>query len=152
MLQQFMQAALEGTKEMLSTMMFLEGEETGDIPQHIDISGVVSFTGEVVSGIVAISLDRKTAGALVAQMLGMTPEEVDNESLKDGVGEMINIIAGQMKVHFSDTSHGFEISLPSIIQGEDHKLELFHGKEVDYRAIATELGTIKISIWLSSDK
>ncbi len=150
MLQKFMQSALDGTREMLSTMMFLECEETADFPQHIDISGLVSFTGQSVAGIVAISLNSTTARALVAQMLGMEPDEVDDESLKDGVGEMINIIAGQMKVLFSDTPHDFDISLPSIIQGKNHKLELFHGKEVDYKAISTDLGVIKISIWMSS--
>jgi flagellar motor switch protein FliN/FliY len=57
-------------------------------------------------------------------MLGMEVDEVDNEEeLKDVLGELANIISGNLKSDFLDADLACVISTPSITRGSDFKIE-----------------------------
>jgi flagellar motor switch protein FliN/FliY len=61
---------------------------------------------------------------VTAAMLGMEVDEVDNEEeLKDVLGELANIISGNLKSDFLDADLACVISTPSITRGSDFKIE-----------------------------
>jgi chemotaxis protein CheX len=54
-------------------------------------------------------------------MLQMELHEL-NADVCDGVGEIINMIAGQAKSLLAKTKYRFNISIPSVVSGIDHEI------------------------------
>jgi len=89
-----------------------------DDDQSNDIIGVIGLTG-TAQGTVALKFPVKTALTVVGRMVGTEFKEVDT-SIADGVGELVNIIAGNAKVKFK--GHKISISLPTVVRGGVYKL------------------------------
>jgi flagellar motor switch protein FliN/FliY len=83
----------------------------------------VHYAGEVV-GTLSLHMSHDFAVIVTAAMLGMEVDEVDNEEeLKDVLGELANIISGNLKSDFLDADLACVISTPSITRGSDFKIE-----------------------------
>ena len=92
---------------------FMEKESQADW----DISAVIGFTGEA-RGAVVISMKQQMAIKLTAAITGSEHKTVDDDVV-DAVGELVNIIAGNVKQGLED-SFRLVISLPTIIRGKEH--------------------------------
>ena len=84
-----------------------------------DISGIIGLSGEV-QGAVAISLKEDTAFKITESLTGIKHSYIDSD-VTDAVGEIINIITGNVKNIFED-KYRSKISLPSIIKGKSHSI------------------------------
>jgi len=84
-----------------------------------DISGVIGLSGEV-NGAVALSLKEATAFRLTKILTGKDHTHVDSD-VTDVVGEVINIITGNVKSVFED-KYRIKISMPSIVKGKSHTI------------------------------
>ena len=82
-----------------------------------DISGIIGLTGEAI-GAVAISMKQETALKITGLLTGDNHSEIDDE-VTDAVGEIINIIAGNVKKYLEEMFK-LVISLPTIVRGKDH--------------------------------
>jgi chemotaxis protein CheX len=83
-----------------------------------DISGLIALTGEV-RGLVAISMKKSTAEKITARLTGLS--DVSNADMTDAVGELVNIIAGNVKKNLEDMFH-ILISLPKVVTGMAHQV------------------------------
>lgn len=120
---------IEATKETFNTMLSLHVRRKEvfikqDYQMFGDFSGVIGLSG-TTTGTCALSLPADLAHRAVRAML-MIPqtEELPETDVRDGVGELINMIAGGAKARLSRTSYKFNITLPTIISGGLH--EVFH--------------------------
>lgn len=86
------------------------------------IVGSVSFAGEVM-GSVRIYLSDRFAGLLAAAMLGMETAEIDDDEVIDVVGEVSNMIGGDLKSKLCDSGLPCELSIPTTIRGSDFRIE-----------------------------
>jgi chemotaxis protein CheX len=84
-----------------------------------DISGIIGLSGEA-SGAVAISLKDATAIKITELMTGTEHTSLDAE-VTDVMGEIINIITGNVKKYIEDEFR-VKISLPAIVKGEAHSI------------------------------
>jgi len=84
-----------------------------------DISGIIGLSGEA-NGAVAISIREETAFKLTNILTGKEYTTIDRE-VTDMLGEIVNIIAGNVKVVF-EKKHRIKISMPSIIKGKSHSI------------------------------
>jgi chemotaxis protein CheX len=109
-------------------------------PPLASISGIVNVSGRA-HGQVALTFPRETASLLVAEMIGVEVDEVDDEMLSDGVGEMANIVVGKAKAELSETDYAFQMSLPRVVADST---EATPGEACHYE---TELGSF--SMYLS---
>ncbi|MBU1220452.1 chemotaxis protein CheX [Myxococcota bacterium] len=125
----YLKAATDGTVEMLSMMMGIDADSvTITMDKSLDnpfISGIISFFHNEHKGIIGIRFRKDGACILVSQMLGMEKDEVDEETLQDGIGEIANIVSGQVKNLLQSPQSSFVISLPSIIIGINHQISSF---------------------------
>ncbi len=140
-----------GIIDMASMMLGVEvevGEESEDIPEPI-VSGLINLDGEDARGQVAMSFPKETAVKMVAAMLGFEEDEVDEEALSDGTGEMVNIVAGYAKGKLSETQYKFQLSLPTIVGGPAHNVKLFRGKKTQQARMKTELGDFGLTVWMA---
>jgi chemotaxis protein CheX len=81
-----------------------------------DISGLIALTGEA-KGLVAISMKTATASK-IASILTRLPEP-PAAVIADAIGEVVNIIAGNVKKHLEEMFK-IIISLPTVIRGKAH--------------------------------
>jgi chemotaxis protein CheX len=112
----------EVTLDLFKSMMGLPVSEGPmvDLPKNPEDLGmdIVAFIGISGSraGMVGVyssgSLARRIAGAL----LGETPAEV-NDEVRDGFGEVANIVAGNLVTWLCDMGESVQLSLPSVIVG-----------------------------------
>jgi chemotaxis protein CheX len=82
-----------------------------------DISGVIGLSGEA-KGAVAISMKTETAIKLTEILTGIKHEYMDSDVV-DAVGELVNIIAGNVKKDLEEMFR-LVISLPTIVRGKAH--------------------------------
>ncbi len=142
---------IDGVTEMMSAMLGLPCDQCGPEGIERDVSGIIGFAGQT-AGQMTLSFPMETARQLVAEMLGMDTEEIDEELLKDGVGEMANIVAGNAKARLQDTSFHFQMGLPSIVVGRNHSVDLFKGAESETVMFATDFGLFEMHITLVPHK
>ena len=85
--------------------------------------GSVSFAGDAV-GLISIHVTYQFSRLMAAVMLDMDVNDVDNESdVNDVIGELSNIVGGNLKSIFSDVGLRCELSTPSITRGSGFKIE-----------------------------
>jgi chemotaxis protein CheX len=86
-----------------------------------DISGVMGLTGHA-SGAVVISLPARMACSVVGKMLGEAPPAEINDNVRDGVGELVNMVAGHAKAALAESKYHFVLSLPVVVTGRGHEI------------------------------
>ena len=96
---------------VFSTMMQMEIKRTSlalkkNDKLFGDITAVIGLAGSG-SGSVMISFPAELAGFIVAKMLGCEPVSLNKLDVKDGIGEIVNMVAGAAKASFGDTKYKF---------------------------------------------
>ena len=113
--------------EVFDTMLSMKVQPSDTVPV-IDfaggaIVGSVSFAGKVM-GNVSLRLSSVFARILTAAMLGMESDEIEGEDqVNDVIAEMSNMIGGSLKSRLCDSGFACEISIPSVTDGNDFKIE-----------------------------
>lgn len=88
-------------------------------PQNLnEVSGIIGLAGET-TGSVVLSFSRDTAIKIISIFAGHTYQALGSDVL-DGVGELINIVAGNAKKDLIEFK--IVISLPGVITGNDYRI------------------------------
>jgi chemotaxis protein CheX len=114
--------------ETLSMMTGLEIEpgRPFEKPEDLDggdISSVIGFGGDQVTGCLVFHFPLQAALALYEAMMGENPGEL-NAEVRDGIGELANIVLGSAKTAFSHRELDFQISIPTVVIGQGHRVRL----------------------------
>lgn len=139
----FIESVMETFEQMLDTKVEMgkPGISVKDsgIP---DIIGVIGLSG-TAQGIAALTLPVTTALKIVSKMVGMEFRSIDS-SIIDGVGELINIIAGNAKGKYS--GHKISISLPTVVRGSIHKMSKMENAVFLMVPFVSELGEFSLMV------
>ncbi|MBF0245350.1 MAG: chemotaxis protein CheX [Planctomycetes bacterium] len=116
---------IEATIMALETMAMLKPKRTkvylkNNATVNGDISGIMGLTGEV-DGSIVVTFAAETACKVVGSMLGVKFDSI-NDEVKDGIQEVVNLIAGQAKAKLSGTKFHFKISIPTCVTGKNHEI------------------------------
>jgi len=121
--------------ELFDTMLDMEATPF-DVQEVLPVDGrciigALSFAGEVI-GNIDIQLNDQASRLVTAAMLGMEPEDIeDDEEIKDVVREVCNIVGGNLKSGFEDVGLQCVISTPSITSGDDFEIETLNMDRYD---------------------
>lgn len=113
--------------EVFSTMLEMKARpEESDQPvaQPISIDGVcggVSFTG-AMTGVLYLNLSDQTAKVSTNKVLGGSCL-IDDDAVNDVVGELTNMITGNLKSKMADKGFSCRLSIPTVMRGHDVHLE-----------------------------
>ncbi len=88
-----------------------------------DVTGIIGLSNDHIKGSMAITFPEELGKEVVANMLAIAPEDISEEELKDGLGEITNMVAGDLNNRIGNI---FKLSLPSVITGKDHLVSLTH--------------------------
>ncbi len=125
----------------------VEEKENGVTPPH-DLSGIIAFSGPM-EGMLTLHLNKKLAAQMTSLLLGF---EVDESSpdVSDAVGEITNILAGNFKTELGQlTGKSIEISIPSVIRGQQYEVESLSGTKTNQYIFHTSDGdafAIKLTV------
>ncbi len=115
-------ALVAATNELATTSLGLaEGEvvSTGSTLPEIPYGSFVGLTGETKSVQIGLAASREDCMTLARAMFCMGPEEdLSEEDLADALGEMVNVLAGGVKVRLKDLVENFNIGLPIVVHGK----------------------------------
>jgi len=112
---------IKGAQDVFSTMLMvdLESEDIllnkqGEIQSNL--TSMIGLGGGI-RGVLAIHCPAKVAKAITSGFLGMEVLELD-EDVKDAIGEIANMIAGNLKVAYATIAVNIELAIPTSIVGE----------------------------------
>jgi chemotaxis protein CheX len=86
------------------------------------VTAVVGFGG-LLGGACVFRSGISAAKKIVAHMTGMEFEEVD-DTVKDGIGEICNMLAGAWKSKVPDLAANCCLSIPAVITGRDYTIHV----------------------------
>jgi chemotaxis protein CheX len=86
------------------------------------VTAVVGFGG-ALSGACVFRCDARTAMSVAAHMTGMEFQEID-DTVKDGIGEICNMLAGAWKGKVPELAANCGLSVPAVITGRDYNLHV----------------------------
>ena len=123
---EYAQHIIDATQEIFSTMIMLDvspGEpfERSNEPLKNSISGIIGLTGKS-RGLLGIHLPDSLALAITTAFLGMEVEEID-EDVRDAIGELANMLAGNLKATLDPKGGEIQLSMPSAIHGEEYSID-----------------------------
>lgn len=136
---------VSSVKECFSVTLGVELSESDDLkqpnPENCLICSI-GFTGKLEGSVAVIIVD-KVACLIVGKMLGMEFSVIDAD-VKDGFGEMGNMIAGGLKNRLSQSGETCNISVPTTIIGKN--LEISFPKDVTKIAKSFKGGEIELGV------
>jgi chemotaxis protein CheX len=120
------QNIIAATTEVFSTMLMMEVSPENPLPERVkayqkSISGMVGMTG-VFKGMLAIHALDQVAMAITTNFLGLDVDSLDDD-VKDAFGELANMLAGSIKATLSDNSRDIQLSIPSVVCGEEYSID-----------------------------
>lgn len=108
--------------EVFSTMLQLEaiadeGDDASPPPIHISgVSGQVSFTGKM-TGTLYQNFSEKLSVACAGRILGGNGATLSEAEINDVVGELTNMVTGNLKSKMADKGFNCTLSIPTVIRG-----------------------------------
>ncbi len=138
---------ITGTREVFSTMLMveLESEEVA-LDHKCDIqSNLTSMIGlgGGIRGLLAIHCPSAIAKAITGAFLGMEVEEIDDD-VKDAIGEIANMVAGNLKISYAKMDINIELAIPTSIVGDS----FYVGGIADAKRIVVPLKMADEKFWV----
>jgi chemotaxis protein CheX len=123
---------IAATKEVFSTMVMMDLEDAYPLREpvtrfHCSITGMVGLAG-TYTGILSVHCQQAFALRITSNMLGMDVEEI-GEDVNDALGEIANMLGGHVKQVFSKGGLDLNLSIPTVITGEDYSVNCMADKD-----------------------
>jgi len=114
---------------MLGMRMVLAPLEPEVMNGEPHVAGAVGFIGRL-TGVVYIYTTASFARHITGVLLGLTDAEVEgDEMINDAMGEMANMLVGQMKSRLSDRGMPCVLTIPSVVRGSQLSIEAITSTE-----------------------
>jgi chemotaxis protein CheX len=109
-------------ESVLATMLGLQVHEGGTpwFPNVERLTAVLHMAGDW-NGAVLLECDRRQACQFASRLLSMDPPESVDDVVRDVLGELVNMIGGNMKCVLT---RGIQLSMPSVVDGSDYCLRV----------------------------
>lgn len=132
------------TQQVCDSVLGMSAEllEGSPVPVRTEVMACVQITG-AWQGAVVVTCARAVAEAITEAMFAMDPGTTSAEELDDAMGEMANMIGGNIKGLMPGPS---QLSLPTVAEGTDFSAA-FPGSQLAVEALfALEMGTFGIQV------
>jgi len=109
-------------ESVFETMLGLDVDERGVawFPDADRLTAAVHLTGEW-NGAVLLECDRRQACQFAGRYLSVDMPEVVDDVVRDVLGELANVIGGNLKCVLSS---GIGLSMPSVVDGSNYSLRV----------------------------
>ena len=131
-------------KSVFTTMMGLEVSES-DAPftsQGDRLTSFVHLTGGW-NGAVLFECNRHQACQFAGLILAMDPPEAVDDDVRDVIGELANMIGGNLK---SGMASGVRLSMPTVMEGCDYDMRICGSQVLERLAFQCDAGNFWITV------
>ncbi|NLH47788.1 MAG: chemotaxis protein CheX [Myxococcales bacterium] len=123
---EFVNPFLSAILNVLSTMAMTEAKAGKPFIKSSnmasgEVTGMIGLAGNQVRGSLAINFSREAILHIASQMLGESFTEID-DTVKDVVGEITNMVTGGAKKSLAEQGYRFEMAIPTTITGKSHTI------------------------------
>lgn len=122
MISQYVRGAV---REIFSTMLELEAVCCEGVPEEVGlpitlqgISGSVGFAGKM-NGILYLNFSDEMAKNCSCHILGSDPATITEEEVGDVIGELTNMVTGNLKSKMTDKGYNCQLSIPNILRSPE---------------------------------
>ncbi|MBU0665433.1 MAG: chemotaxis protein CheX [Proteobacteria bacterium] len=124
------QDIIGATTDIFSTMLMMDlgvGDPLEGAGGEVlsNITSMLGLGGDI-RGMLAVHCPAAVAMAITSGFLGMDVDEL-NEDVKDAIGEIANMVAGNLKVAFAGYDMKIELAIPSSVVGESFRVAGMQG-------------------------
>ena len=142
---------IESTIEIFSTMVMMDvtvkDENVEGGGKLCDtITGLIGLAG-THKGVLAIHIPHPVAMAITSSFLGMDVSEI-NADVEDAVGELANMLGGNIKAILTENGRDIDLSLPSTISGSSYHFQPSKVVEKVVVQFGTESGHFLVELQL----
>jgi chemotaxis protein CheX len=109
-------AALGEMAEMAVVVDHVYQTTSSRTPESVAAEVVLDWGDE---GFLILSFPKTTAAALARQILAGTADDVDESLVRDCIGEVANVVAGQAKALLAGTPYRFTFAVPQVTAGDN---------------------------------
>jgi chemotaxis protein CheX len=114
-----------------------------NVPDSVElVTAALHFSGGW-AGATLLELPPELATVFTSRMLGMDPPDSVNDEVIDAMGELVNMIGGNLKCILPP---GVALSLPSVVVGTDYSVRICGGNLVKRWTFLSEFGPFWVSI------
>ncbi|HEY5604126.1 MAG TPA: chemotaxis protein CheX [Gammaproteobacteria bacterium] len=149
--EQFINSIQESIINVLATMADMRpesGEPSIKTNKKIpgDVTGIIDLVSKQRTGSLAISFTKPVALEIARRMLRMEINTID-ETVRDLVGEIANMMAGGAKAKMQEEGYDFELTFPSVIV--DHENDIIHNNNASTIILpfATDSGEFFVELY-----
>jgi flagellar motor switch protein FliN/FliY len=115
------------------------------------ILGSINLVGKVM-GIVTLQVSETLARIMTAEMQGVEPDEILSiDEINDVIGEVLNMIGGNLKSNLCDAGLTCSLSTPALTSGKDYILETREMTRNEYFTFYYQDHTILIHVGLKNN-
>jgi chemotaxis protein CheX len=123
---------ITGIKDVFSTMLMVELESGAVIENErcslqSNLTSMIGLGGGM-RGLLAIHCPASVAQAITGAFLGMEVDEL-NDDVKDAIGEIANMVAGNLKVSYAKIAINLDLAIPTSIAGESFSVSGLAGAD-----------------------
>lgn len=142
---------IESTMEIFSTMVMMDisvaGPPLAGSGKLCDtITGMIGLAG-THKGVLAIHIPNPVAIAITSSFLGMDVDAI-NDDVRDAIGELANMLGGNVKTILSQNGRDIELSLPSTISGHEYGFQAASDVDMIILPFKTEMGNFLVELQL----
>ncbi|MBU0665434.1 MAG: chemotaxis protein CheX [Proteobacteria bacterium] len=142
---------IETTIEIFTTMVMMDVTVDGPPLQTSgaltdSITGMIGLAG-THKGVLAIHIPNHVAIAITSSFLGMDVAEIDDD-VRDAVGELANMLGGNVKTILSENGRDIDLSLPSTIAGHEYGFKAATDVDLVVLPFKTEAGSFLVELQL----
>ena len=139
----------DATTEIFETMIMMEITPGAPLAQkvttfHHTVSGMVGMAG-TFKGLLAIHTPNEVAKAITSNFLGLDVESIDDD-VKDAIGELANMLAGNIKTAIDGSGKDVTLSIPSAVHGDEYTLNCLANADWVIMPFATPSGEFLVEL------
>ena len=140
---------IDATKEIFSTMIMMEISLEEVLVEHgplnDTITAMIGLAGKR-KGVLAVHFPYTVAMAITSSFLMMDVTEM-NDDVHDAMGEIANMLGGNVKTILSENARDIDLSMPSTIAGSEYSFQ----SDKDVEKVIVKFGTDKGTFMVEMD-
>jgi chemotaxis protein CheX len=106
------------------------------------VTGAVYFAG-AWNGALLVECSHEQSFQFTHRLMSIEPPSSLNDDVRDALGELANMIAGNLKALLPS---GSAISMPSVVEGSDYSLRVCGGNDVSRMTFSSDLGNFTVTL------
>lgn len=110
-----------------------------------DVSGVIGIAQEQIEGTLIVSFPQDTITSVLSLVYKKELTTID-DSVRQGVGELTNMIYGQLKKALNERGHALQMAIPNVVIGRQHQVVPFHYGVAKSISFESDKGPFEVTI------